>query len=90
MVAVAFEIVVALSVLAAITWYRKWPYLWSNWLTSVDHKKIGVMYIIVALVMLLRGFMDAMMMRSQQAVAAGSNPGFSRRTIMTSFSRNMA
>jgi cytochrome o ubiquinol oxidase subunit 1 len=76
MAAVGFEIVVVLSVLFAITWYRQWLYLWSNWLISVDHKKIGAMYIIVALVMLLRGFMDAMMMRGQQAVAAGSNPGF--------------
>jgi cytochrome o ubiquinol oxidase subunit 1 len=76
MAAVGFEIIVGLAVITAITWYRKWPYLWSNWLISVDHKKIGVMYIVVALVMLLRGFMDAMMMRVQQAVAAGNNLGF--------------
>ena len=48
------------------------PYLWKEWLTSVDHKRIGVMYIVLALVMLLRGFADAIMMRSQQAVAMGS------------------
>ena len=47
------------------------PYLWREWLTSVDHKRIGVMYIVLALVMLLRGFADAIMMRSQQALAAG-------------------
>src|SRR3984885_2536050 len=45
------------------------PYLWREWITSVDHKRIGVMYCILALVMLLRGFSDAAMMRSQQALA---------------------
>ena len=53
-----------------------WPYLWREWLTSVDHKRIGVMYIILALVMLLRGFGDAIMMRTQQAVAAGGAQGY--------------
>src|ERR1700684_3366201 len=45
------------------------PYLWREWITSTDHKRIGVMYCILALVMLLRGFIDALMMRSQQALA---------------------
>jgi cytochrome o ubiquinol oxidase subunit 1 len=76
MAAVALEILVGILTLGLITWFQKWRYLWSEWLTSVDHKKIGVMYIIVALVMLLRGFVDAIMMRTQQAIAAGSNPGF--------------
>ena len=76
MTAVGFEIVVTLSVLGLITRYGKWGYLWREWLTSVDHKRIGVMYIIVSQVMLLRGFLDAMMMRMQQAVAAGGNQGF--------------
>jgi cytochrome o ubiquinol oxidase subunit I len=76
MVAVVFEVLAALAVLGGITKYRKWRYLWSEWLTSVDHKKIGVMYMVVALVMLLRGFIDAMMMRTQQAVAANGNVGF--------------
>jgi cytochrome o ubiquinol oxidase subunit I len=52
------------------------PYLWREWITSVDHKRIGVMYIVLALVMLLRGFSDAIMMRSQQAVAAGGAQGY--------------
>ncbi len=51
------------------------PYLWREWITSVDHKRIGVMYVIFALVMLLRGFTDAMMMRSQQALAFDA-PGY--------------
>jgi cytochrome o ubiquinol oxidase subunit 1 len=76
MMAVAFELLVAASVLGAITWFGKWRYLWSEWLTTVDHKKIGVMYVIVALVMLLRGFFDALMMRGQQALAAGPHAGF--------------
>ena len=52
------------------------PYLWREWITSVDHKRIGVMYIMLALVMLLRGFSDAIMMRSQQAIAAGGAQGY--------------
>ena len=52
------------------------PYLWREWITSVDHKRIGVMYIVLALIMLLRGFTDAIMMRAQQAVAAGGAQGY--------------
>ena len=52
------------------------PYLWREWITSVDHKRIGVMYIVLALIMLLRGFADAIMMRSQQALAAGGAQGY--------------
>src|SRR6185312_2132701 len=51
------------------------PYLWREWITSVDHKRIGIMYVVLALVMLLRGFSDALMMRAQQAVAFHA-PGF--------------
>ena len=51
------------------------PYLWREWITSVDHKRIGVMYVILAMVMLLRGFVDAGMMRAQQAMAMNA-PGF--------------
>jgi cytochrome o ubiquinol oxidase subunit 1 len=49
------------------------PYLWREWVTSVDHKRIGVMYTLLACVMLLRGFADAIMMRAQQALAFQSN-----------------
>jgi cytochrome o ubiquinol oxidase subunit 1 len=73
---VGFVLVCAALVLALITYYGKWRYLWREWLTSVDHKRIGVMYIILALVMLLRGFSDAILMRSQQAVAMGADHGF--------------
>ncbi|ALL70466.1 cytochrome bo3 quinol oxidase subunit 1 apoprotein (plasmid) [Paraburkholderia caribensis MBA4] len=65
-----------LALLGAITYVGKWSYLWKEWITSVDHKRIGVMYIILALVMLLRGFADAIMMRAQQAVAFGDAAGY--------------
>ncbi|OLU28581.1 cytochrome o ubiquinol oxidase subunit I [Pseudomonas sp. PA27(2017)] len=65
-----------LGVVAALTYFKKWGYLWTEWLTSVDHKKIGVMYILVALVMLLRGFADAIMMRTQLAIATGGSEGY--------------
>jgi cytochrome o ubiquinol oxidase subunit I len=62
----------ALAVVALISWLGQWRYLWTEWLTSLDHKKIGIMYVILALIMLVRGFIDAMMMRTQQAVALDS------------------
>src|SRR6267143_202912 len=69
-------IVVVLSVLGLVTRKGWWPYLWREWLTSVDHKRIGVMYVLLALVLLLRGFMDAIMMRAQLAIAAGGAQGY--------------
>ncbi len=66
----------ALLVFGLITYFKQWKYLWTEWLTSVDHKKIGAMYIILALVMLLRGFADALMMRTQQALASGGGHGY--------------
>ena len=65
-----------LGLIGAISYYGKWGYLWKEWLTTVDHKKIGVMYFIVALIMLLRGFSDAVLMRSQQAIASGGAEGY--------------
>jgi cytochrome o ubiquinol oxidase subunit I len=76
MFASGLMILAVLLILAWITLRGHWPYLWREWLTSVDHKRIGVMYCVLALVMLLRGFTDAIMMRSQQAVAAGSEQGY--------------
>ncbi|MDO8265972.1 MAG: cbb3-type cytochrome c oxidase subunit I [Candidatus Saccharibacteria bacterium] len=63
----------ALSIIAALTYFKKWTWLWREWLTTQDHKKIGTMYLIVAAVMLLRGVADAVMLRGQQAMAAGSD-----------------
>ena len=65
-----------LALLGVITYYRKWGYLWHDWFTTVDHKKIGIMYVILGIVMLLRGFADAIMMRLQQAVAFGDSAGY--------------
>jgi len=64
------------AVLAALTYFKLWGYLWKEWFTTVDHKRIGIMYMILGIVMLLRGFADAIMMRSQQAIAFGQNEGF--------------
>jgi cytochrome o ubiquinol oxidase subunit 1 len=64
--------VVALAILAVLGWVvirGHLPYLWREWITSVDHKRIGVMYTLLAMVMLLRGFADALMMRGQQSLA---------------------
>ena len=65
-----------LAVLGALTYFRLWGYLWKEWFTSVDHKKIGVMYVILAIIMLLRGFADAVMMRAQQAIAFNGSEGY--------------
>jgi cytochrome o ubiquinol oxidase subunit 1 len=62
--------------LGLITYFGKWKYLWTEWFTTVDHKRIGVMYIVVAIVMLVRGFADAIMMRSQLAIANNDHAGF--------------
>ena len=65
-----------IALLAALTYFKCWTYLWKEWFTSVDHKRIGVMYMVLGLVMFLRGFSDAIMMRAQQSMAFGSNQGF--------------
>ena len=65
-----------LVVLAALTKFKLWGPLWRDWICSIDHKKIGIMYIILGLVMLLRGFADAVMMRIQQAMAFGDSMGY--------------
>jgi len=73
---VCFLIVGIVGILSLVTWKGWWPYLWREWITSTDHKRIGVMYVILALVMLLRGFADAIMMRAQLALAAGHAAGY--------------
>ena len=70
--------VVAVAITGTLIWvWAKgyWPYLWREWITSVDHKRIGAMYVILAVVMLVRGFSDAILMRSQQALAY-HGPGY--------------
>src|SRR5271156_457686 len=73
------SIVVILIILGIAVWISRkgyWPYLWREWITSVDHKRIGVMYILLGLIMLLRGFSDAIMMRSQLAFSHGESQGY--------------
>ena len=65
-----------LVVLGLLTRFKLWGPLWRDWITSIDHKKIGIMYMVLGLVMLLRGFADALMMRAQQAMAFGDSVGF--------------
>jgi len=64
------------ALLGLITYFRLWGKLWHDWFTSIDHKKIGIMYMVLGIVMLLRGFADALMMRAQQALSFGENAGF--------------
>jgi cytochrome o ubiquinol oxidase subunit I len=65
-----------LLLILIITYFKKWKWLWNNWLTSLDPKKIGVMYIVVATVMLLRGGADAIMMRAHQLLTSTGADGF--------------
>ncbi|MEC1716188.1 cytochrome aa3 quinol oxidase subunit I [Schinkia azotoformans] len=65
MVAIGLTVV---AIIAGLTYFKKWGYLWREWLTTVDHKKIGIMYLLSAILMLFRGGVDAVMMRAQLAV----------------------
>ncbi|MDF2855906.1 MAG: quinol oxidase subunit 1 [Neobacillus sp.] len=65
MVAIGLTVI---AIIAGLTYFKKWGYLWREWLTTVDHKRIGIMYLISALLMLFRGGADAIMMRAQLAV----------------------
>ena len=69
-------VLLGLGIVGAVTRYRLWGWLWREWLTSVDHKKIGIMYMILGIIMLLRGFADALMMRAQQAIAFDGAEGY--------------
>lgn len=77
------EVIAGLSVLflelllfAFITYKRRWKWLWQHWLTSLDPKKIGVMYLVVVMLSLLKGMIDAIMMRAQQALSVGDSMGY--------------
>lgn len=74
--ATIFILLVASTLIFVITRFKRWTWLWNEWITSVDHKKIGIMYLILAFVMLLRGFTDVLLMRTQQAIAVGDAQGF--------------
>lgn len=76
MVTVSGIILGSIAVIIALTYFKLWGPLWRDWITTVDHKRIGIMYIFLAIVMLIRGFADAIMMRSQQFLASGGYAGF--------------
>ncbi len=71
-----FIIIGGIALLGGITYFKKWGYLWHEWIVTVDHKRIAAMYLIVAFIMLFRGFVDAAMMRTQQAMASGASEGY--------------
>ncbi|MES2987747.1 MAG: cytochrome o ubiquinol oxidase subunit I [Pseudomonadota bacterium] len=76
LVTFAVVVLLGLGIVGAVTKYKLWGYLWTEWFTTVDHKKIGIMYMILGIIMLLRGFADALMMRLQQAMAFGGSEGY--------------
>lgn len=76
MVTYIFIFFLGIFLFTVITYYKKWQYLWKNWITSVDHKKIAIMYFVLAFIMFIRGFVDAIMMRVQQTLSSAGYTGF--------------
>jgi len=75
-----------IAIVGSLTYFKKWRYLWEEWVCTVDHKKIGIMYIVVAFVMFFRALVQAMIMRSQQAVAVGpGHTGFMTPELYNQF-----
>src|SRR5690242_17488887 len=72
----AMVVLGGIALVALLTRFKLWGPLWRDWITSIDHKKIGIMYMVLGLIMLLRGFADALMMRMQQAIAFGDTAGY--------------
>lgn len=69
------EVLALVAIAAALTYFKKWRWLWREWITTTNHKRIGIMYIVVALIMLLRGLADVLMLRAQQATSVGASQG---------------
>ena len=65
-----------LAFLGSMTYFKLWGPFWRDWVTSIDHKRIGIMYIVLGIVMMLRGVADALLMRAQQVVSFGDSAGF--------------
>jgi len=74
--AVIMVVLTGIGLAALLTYFKLWKWLWKEWLTTVDPKRLGIMYIIVALLMFMKGFADAFMMRLQQALSVGDSHGF--------------
>src|SRR5258708_38350956 len=71
-----FIMAMGIGLICYLFYVKRWKWLWNTWLTSTDPKKIGVMYIIVAFLMLFRGGLDAGMIWLQQALSSGSSHGY--------------
>ena len=69
-------VLAGIVLVSLLTYYKRWRWLWSDWITTVDHKKIAVMYFIVSAIMLFKGFVDALMMRAQQVLSVGDSFGY--------------
>ena len=65
-----------IAIIIWISYIKRWKWLWREWITTVDHKRIGIMYIVVSFVMLVKGVIDGEMMRAQQAFACGDSMGY--------------
>jgi cytochrome o ubiquinol oxidase subunit I len=74
--AVAMMLLTGIALIALISYLKRWRWLWNEWLTTVDPKRIGIMYIIVVLIMFIKGFGDAIMIRLQQILSVGESHGF--------------
>lgn len=74
--ATAGMVVTGFGLIALITYMKKWHYLWREWFTSLDPKRIGLMYLFVSTLMFLKGFVDALMLRGQQALSVGDSYGY--------------
>lgn len=74
--AVIMMLIGGIILIGLISYLKRWTWLWKEWFTTVDPKRIGIMYIVVSLIMFMKGFTDAMMMRLQQAIAVGDSQGF--------------
>lgn len=68
-------VVLGIAAILALTYFKKWKWLWKEWITTTDHKKIGKMYIAVAVLMLVKGLVEALLMRTQQALSSGASNG---------------
>ncbi|GAB4225713.1 MAG: cytochrome o ubiquinol oxidase subunit I [Chlamydiales bacterium] len=75
-IAVVSMVIVGIALFGILTYFKRWKWLWDEWITSLDPKRIGIMYIVVALMMFLKGFGDALMMRLQQLLSVGESQGF--------------
>lgn len=76
-IAAGISMVLGLMVVLGLLWYfKRFKWLWTQYLTSLDPKKIGVMYIVVVFIMLLKAVFDAGMIRLQQILSVSDAHGY--------------